>query len=65
MMMALDFSAQTEPTNPLTIIIQKLQVLNAYLTGNGPWTAWFGAPTLRSLVIAVRNSDSPAGDDRG
>ena len=35
-----------------------MQVLNAYLTGNGPWTAWFGAPPKRTLVLTVRNPNN-------
>ncbi len=69
--MALDFSSSLTPTTPITIIgapvaspkgsrIQRLQVLDAYLTGNGPWTAWFGAPPKRTLVITVRNPNSAA-----
>ena len=34
--------------------------LDTYLTGNGPWTAWFGAPPKRTLVITVRNPNSAA-----
>jgi hypothetical protein len=69
--MAIDFSSSVTPTVPITITgapvaaptgskIQKLQVLDAYLTGNGPWTSWFGAPPKRTLVITVRNPNSSA-----
>jgi hypothetical protein len=69
--MALDFSSSVTPTTPITIngapvatpkgtTIQKLQVLDAHLTGNGPWTAWFGAPPKRTLVFTVRNPNSAA-----
>ena len=69
--MALDFSSSITPTTPITIIgapvappagsrIHKLQVLDAYLTGNGPWTAWFGAPPKRTLVVTVRNPNNAA-----
>ncbi|MFZ0251531.1 MAG: hypothetical protein WAL61_16430 [Acidimicrobiales bacterium] len=69
--MALDFSSSVTPTAPITIIgapvaapagsrIHKLQVLDAYLTGNGPWTAWFGAPPQRTLVVTVRNPNNAA-----
>jgi hypothetical protein len=69
--MALDFSSSVTPTTPITIIgapvapphgtkIQKLQVLNAYLTGSGPWTSWFGAPPKRTLVVTVRNPNAAA-----
>ena len=69
--MVLDFSSSTTPTTPLTIVgapyqapsasrVHKLQVLNAYLTGNGPWTAWFGAPPQRTLVLTVRNPNDGA-----
>ena len=64
--MALDFSAAATPTTPITIIgapvaapkalkLNNLQVKDAYLEGNGPWTAWFGASPQRTLVITVRN----------
>jgi len=67
--MVLDFSSSTTPTIPLTIVgapyatpkastVHKLQVLNASLTGNGPWTAWFGAPPKRTLVLTVRNPNN-------
>ena len=67
--MVIDFSSPTTPTTPLTIVgapyqtpsattVHKLQVLNAYLTGSGPWTAWFGAPPKRTLVITVRNPNN-------
>ncbi len=69
--MVLDFSTSTAPTTPITIIgapvatpsasrIHKLQVLNAYLEGSGPWTAWFGAPPQRTLVLTVRNPNPAA-----
>ena len=69
--MAIDFSSSLTPTAPINIIgapvatpkgssIHKLQVLDAYLTGNGPWTAWFGAPPQRTLVITVRNPNTSA-----
>jgi hypothetical protein len=64
--MVLDFSAPTAPKTPITITgapfatpkaqtTHKLQVLNAYLTGSGPWTSWFGAPPQRTLVLTVHN----------
>ena len=64
--LVLDFSAPSTPTTPITIIgapnatpaaskVQKLQLLDAYLEGNGPWYSLFGGPPKRTLVLTVRN----------
>jgi hypothetical protein len=69
--MVLDFSSTFAPTAPITITgapnaipsatkLAKLQVQNAYLTGNGPWTAWFGAPPQRTLVLTIHNPNPAA-----
>ena len=65
----LDFSTPVTPMAPIDIIgapfkspsatnVQKLQIVNAYLTGSGPWSSWFGAPPQRTLVISIRNPNA-------
>jgi hypothetical protein len=67
--MILDFSISTTPTTPINIVgapyaapaatsLKKMQVLNASLSGNGPWTAWFGAPPQRTLTLTIRNPNA-------
>jgi hypothetical protein len=59
------------PTSPVTIVgapvapikppvsaatvTQPLQVLNAQLSGNGPWYSWFGGMAQRTLNLTVHN----------
>jgi hypothetical protein len=67
--LVLDFSSSATPKAPVTIIgapyktpsatrIQKLRVVNAYLNGDGPWTAWFGASPQRTLILTIHNPNS-------
>ncbi len=69
--LVLDFSAPATPTVPITIVgapyatpsvakLHKLQVLNAYLEGNGPWYSLFGGSPQRTLVLTVRNPNPTA-----
>lgn len=41
-----------------------LVVEAARLEGSGPWTAWFGAPASRTLVLTVRNTGAAPADPR-
>lgn len=65
---ALDFSLGTTPETPISVLgaptaaptptaLAKLQVVRAFVEGNGPWSSWFGAEAERTLVLTVHNPD--------
>ncbi len=39
---------------------QALDIVSAQLTGSGPWTALFGGPATRTLVLTVKNPEPQA-----
>jgi len=64
----------TTPSSPVTIIgapvapirtpasavavTRPLQIVNAQISGNGPWYAWFGGIAQRTLTLTVRNPNT-------
>lgn len=42
------------PTPP-QVTSETLEIVDAHLDGDGPWTAFFGAPAARTLVLVVVN----------
>jgi len=56
--------APTEPGRGEPAPAPALVVEAARLEGSGPWTAWFGAPASRTLVLTVRNTGTAPADAR-
>jgi hypothetical protein len=47
--------AALQPPASAATVTQPLQILNAELSGNGPWYSWFGGMAQRTLALTVRN----------